>query len=54
MKGYNILVGKPEGKKPLRELSIYENIILKLISKKYIGDGGRGVDWFHLGHKSDQ
>jgi hypothetical protein len=41
-----VLVGRPEGKRPLGRPRVYERIILKWISKK---DGGHELDLCGLG-----
>jgi hypothetical protein len=47
---YNILVGKPEGKNHLEDLSVGENIIRKDLREI----GWEGVDWIHLVQDRDQ
>jgi hypothetical protein len=48
---YKILVGKPEGKRPVgRPRHKWEDNI-----KIYVGEiGWEGVDWIHLAHDRDQ
>jgi hypothetical protein len=47
---YNILVGKPEGKRPLgRYRRGWEDNIMDLKVT-----GWEGVDWIHLAHDRDQ
>jgi hypothetical protein len=48
---YRILVGKPEGKRPVRRPRHRWNIISKLILMKYVG--WQGVDWIHLPQDAD-
>ena len=46
---YRVLVGKPEGKRPLGRRRIDGRIILKRIFKKWYG--GHGLDWSGSGQE---
>jgi hypothetical protein len=44
-----ILVGKPEGKRPLGRHSIDGSIIIKLIFEKQVGEMWTGFIWLRIG-----
>jgi hypothetical protein len=46
-RSYKVLVGKPEGKNLLKDLSLDGKMILKRIFKKW----DRGMDWLDLAQK---
>jgi hypothetical protein len=46
---YRILVGKPEGKRPLEYLNVDGWIILKCISERYDGVVWTRLIWFGIG-----
>jgi len=47
---YRVLVGKPEGKEPLKDPGIDGRIILRWIFR----DGDRGMDWIDLAQDRDK
>jgi hypothetical protein len=49
---YRVMVGKPEGRRPLETARRRWEIILKWIFEKY--EGGRGMDWIGLAHDTDR
>jgi hypothetical protein len=46
---YRILVGKPDGKIPLRRFSLDERIILRLIFRKWDVVVWTGLSWLRIG-----
>jgi hypothetical protein len=48
-RGQRILVGKPKSKRPLENLDIDGNIILKWIFRKLDGDARTGLSWLRVG-----
>ena len=48
-RGQMILIGKPEGKRPLEHLDIDGNVILKWIFRKLDGDAWTGLSWLRVG-----
>jgi hypothetical protein len=46
---YRVLVGKPEGKRPLGRPSLYERIILRWIFRKLEGVVGTEWSWLRTG-----
>jgi hypothetical protein len=46
---YKILVGKPQGKKPSKDLDIDENVILQWILEKQCGKWWIGLIWLGTG-----
>jgi hypothetical protein len=48
---YNILVGKPEGKRPIRRYRLRWEDNIRMDCKEL---GWEGVDWMHLSQGSDQ
>jgi len=49
---YHILVGKPEGKKHSKDLSVDGKIILEWIFEKWGGEVGSGCIWLRIGTNS--
>ena len=46
---YGVLVGKPEGKRPLRDPDVDGSIILRWIFRKWEGVVGTGWSWLRIG-----
>jgi hypothetical protein len=46
---YRVLVGKPEGKRPLGRLIVDGRIILKWMCKKLDGQAWTGLIWLSIG-----
>jgi hypothetical protein len=44
-----VVVGKPEGKRPLAKLRLIECMILKYILENYAGRGWAGLIWLRIG-----
>jgi hypothetical protein len=47
--GYRVLVGKPEGKRPLGDPDVDGRIILRWIFRKWEGVVGTGWSWLGIG-----
>ena len=46
---HRVLVGKPEGKRPLGDPDVDGRIILRFIFRKWKGVGGTGWSWLRIG-----
>ena len=46
---YKVLVGKPEGKRPLGDQDVDRRIILRWIFRKWEGVVGNGWSWLGIG-----
>ena len=46
---HSVLVGKPQGKRPLGDQDVYGRIILRWIFRKLEGVVGTGLSWLRIG-----